>query len=138
MTGPRQRTRDECKQLDAYLREHRPGFLAGVLYAFDHQEEYKKDRSPEQARDCGTALRHNLFVPHSRHSARLQWLAGGGWPAAALLNNPFQSEDESDGVEDDEEEEGNPFVEDQAEEDRSPTLGQALRRSIASWRRLPH
>jgi uncharacterized DUF497 family protein len=36
----------------------------------------------------------------------------------------YPSEDESDGVEDDEEEE--------AEEDRWPTLGQALRHSIAS------
>jgi len=43
---------------------------------------------------------------------------------------------------------GNPFVEDQAEEDGSRSLGQALRQSIASpasgsrlwasWRRLPH
>ena len=39
-------TRDECEQLDAYLREHRPGFLAGVLHAFDHQEEYNLDRLP--------------------------------------------------------------------------------------------
>ena len=70
-------TRDECEQLDAYLREHRPGFLGkrSVLYAFDHQEEY------------------NLVVE--------------------VVD---ESDDVEDDVEDDEEEEGNPFVEDQAEE----------------------
>ena len=38
----RELTRDECEKLDAYLREHRPGFLGkrSVLYTFDHKEEY--------------------------------------------------------------------------------------------------
>jgi hypothetical protein len=90
----RELTRDECKRLDAYLREHRLG-NAGVLYAFDHQEEYKKDRSPT----LGQALRHSIASWR-----RLPPLSGGGCHPAhkGLLNNLYQSEDESDGVEDDE------------------------------------
>jgi hypothetical protein len=83
----REITRDECKRLDRYLREHRlgDGLLFDVLYVFDHPQIY--DLYPS--------------VPE---------------------RDP--SEDESDGVQDDEEEE--------AEEDSWPTLGQALRDSIAS------
>jgi len=83
----REITRDECKRLDAYLREHRlcDGLLFDVLYAFDHPEIYDPYHPSVPERD--------------------------------------PSEDESDGVQDDEEEE--------AEEDSWPTLGQALRDSIA-------
>jgi len=43
-------TRDECKQLDAYQREHRLGY-AGVLYAFDHPEEYYLYQSEDESDD---------------------------------------------------------------------------------------
>ena len=43
-------TRDECKQLDACQREHRLGY-AGVLYAFDHPEEYYLYQSENESDD---------------------------------------------------------------------------------------
>jgi hypothetical protein len=52
----REITRDECKRLDRYLREHRlgDGLLFDVLYAFDHPEIY--DRCPT----LGQALRDSI------------------------------------------------------------------------------
>ena len=92
-------TRDECKQLDACQREHRLGY-AGVLYAFDHPEEYYLYQSEDESDD--------------------------------VEDDP--EEEYGDDVEEDEEEEGNwmcvlcdeeedPFVEDQAKEERSLVPG---------------
>jgi hypothetical protein len=92
-------TRDECKQLDAYQREHRLDY-AGVLYAFDHPGEYYLYQSEDESDD--------------------------------VEDDP--EEEYGDDVEEDEEEEGNwmcvlcdeeedPFVEDQAKEERSLVPG---------------
>ena len=60
-------TRDECEQLDAYLREHRPGFLAGVLHAFDHQEEYNLSTT-------WTACRHSGRLSYARLPTQIRKL----------------------------------------------------------------
>ena len=66
----REITRDECKRLDAYLREHRlgDGLLFDVLYAFDHPEIYdpyhpsvpERDPSEDSWPTLGQALRDSI------------------------------------------------------------------------------